>query len=188
MSLSRSCSGISGAGMFYILAMRASPTRPVAGRGRARWWLGSNARCSPTSETARQPVCSRRSAFATSSLRSRAARDRTYRAHSRPVADELAGGSTVPRRCAWPDAVRPLIHGLRAPSRPSLVFAYHPSRRSSIFTSIGAARSFLHYEVTKVVRGRAPHGNPISFSKLPKNKFVRLKFLFWNAVTLQNHN
>jgi Transposase DDE domain group 1 len=48
----------------------------------------------------------------------RGARDRTYRAHSRPVADELPGGSTVPRRCAWPDAVRPLSHGAACPDEP----------------------------------------------------------------------
>jgi len=48
----------------------------------------------------------------------RGARDRTYRAHSRPVADELPGGSTVPRRCAWPDAVRPLSHGAARPDEP----------------------------------------------------------------------
>ena len=46
------------------------------------------------------------------------ARDRTYRAHSRSVADELPGGSTVPRPRAWPDAVRPLSHGAACPYEP----------------------------------------------------------------------
>jgi hypothetical protein len=36
-------------------------------------------------------------------------------AHSRPVADELPGGSTVPRRRTWPDAVRPLSQGAARP-------------------------------------------------------------------------
>jgi DNA invertase Pin-like site-specific DNA recombinase len=44
----------------------------------------------------------------------RSARDRTYRAHSRPVADERPLASTVPRRRAWPDAVRPLSAEERA--------------------------------------------------------------------------
>jgi len=48
----------------------------------------------------------------------RGARDRTYRAHSCSVADELPGGSTVPRRSAWPDAVRPLSHGAARPDEP----------------------------------------------------------------------
>jgi len=37
--------------------MRASPTRPAVGHGRAKWWRGSNARCSLTPERPRQPAC-----------------------------------------------------------------------------------------------------------------------------------
>src|SRR6202040_4337509 len=34
------------------------------------------------------------------------------------LADELPGGRTVPRRSAWPDAVRPLSHGAACPDEP----------------------------------------------------------------------
>jgi hypothetical protein len=39
-------------------------------------------------------------------------------AYSRPFADELPGGSTVPRHRTWPDAVRPLSHGAARPDEP----------------------------------------------------------------------
>ena len=44
--------------------------------------------------------------------------DRTCRAHPHSAADELPGGRTVPRRSAWPDAVRPLSHGAACPDEP----------------------------------------------------------------------
>jgi hypothetical protein len=48
--------------------------RRRATHGRAKWWRGSNVRCSLTLEEPLQPACARRSTSATSSPRSRARR------------------------------------------------------------------------------------------------------------------
>jgi DNA methylase len=62
-----------GSGTTILACERTKPGRQ-AGHGRAKWWRGSNARCSLTPERPLQPACARRSTSATSSLRSKAPR------------------------------------------------------------------------------------------------------------------
>jgi hypothetical protein len=48
----------------------------------------------------------------------RCARDRAHRAHPHPTADQLSGGSAVPRRRIRPDALRTMRCGAKSPGAP----------------------------------------------------------------------